>query len=53
MTQEIAFYILIAVLFVPLTLLCFWQYIKEQVFTWIRINLQGDPYNEAHSKRPN
>jgi hypothetical protein len=33
--------ILIALIF-----LCLWQLVKDPVFTWIRINLQGDKYNE-------
>jgi hypothetical protein len=28
--------------------LCMWQLVKEPVFTWIRINLQGDKYKEKN-----
>ncbi len=33
-------------IFIALILIWMWQYIKDPVFTWIRINLQGDKYNE-------
>lgn len=33
-------------MFLTFILIVLWQYIKDPVFTWVRINLQGDKYNE-------